>query len=192
MFVIFNETFSSNESGGFVERYVCKHPLLRPEFIVVNDQVHGFKKASKKIASLEKFPIYIELEGLVQDENFCFVDCIDLYVEADVACQDRLNDIIYLSKIYDKYLRLERVMDVANFSAESLMITSKIQEQLLDTGLDELEGMIELQDFKTIFSTHLNVFIHAVKVLDEIIINNTSLKKVEKETGFFPKHKDIK
>ena len=69
LFIIFSEKFNADNSGGFVERYVGKHPLLRPEFIVVNDQVHGFKKASKKMATLEEFPIYLELEGIQNEKD---------------------------------------------------------------------------------------------------------------------------
>ena len=37
-----------------IERGVGKHPLLRPELIVVNDQLTGFKKIKKKLEALEE------------------------------------------------------------------------------------------------------------------------------------------
>ena len=40
---------------------MAKHLLLKPELIVVNDQPHGFKQASQRVKTLEKFPIFVEI-----------------------------------------------------------------------------------------------------------------------------------
>ena len=111
LYIVFKENFTS-DSNTFIERYVAKHPLLKPELIVINDQIQGFKKASKKVSSLEDFPIFLEIEGLLNDEESCYIDGIDLYAEANVNCQKRLSDIIYLSKMYAQHVSLERVLEL--------------------------------------------------------------------------------
>jgi hypothetical protein len=188
LYIVFNENFYNESKSTFLERYVAKHPLLKPELIVVNDQLQGFKKASKKITSLEDFPIFLEIEGLKDDEN-CFIDSIDLYAEANVNSQKRLSDIIFLSNLYQDYVYLERVLDVSRAGDESLMITSKIQEQLMELTIDNPEdGFIELEVFIKILKNHLTIFCHIIQVLNEVIIKNADLSKVESKLGYFPEH----
>lgn len=188
LYIVFNENFYNESKSTFLERYVAKHPLLKPELIVVNDQLQGFKKASKKITSLEDFPIFLEIEGL-KDDNDCFIDSIDLYAEANVNSQKRLSDIIFLSNLYQDYVYLERVLDVSRAGDESLMITSKIQEQLMELTIDNPEdGFIELEIFIKILKNHLTIFCHIIQVLNEVIVKNVGLSKVESKLGYFPEH----
>lgn len=188
LYIVFNENFYNESKSTFLERYVAKHPLLKPELIVVNDQLQGFKKASKKITSLEDFPIFLEIEGLKDEEN-CFIDSIDLYAEANVNSQKKLSDIIFLSNLYQDYVYLERVLDVSRAGDESLMITSKIQEQLMELTIDNPEdGFIELEVFIKILKNHLTIFCHIIQVLNEVIIKNVDLSKVESKLGYFPEH----
>ncbi len=188
LYIVFNENFYNESKSTFLERYVAKHPLLKPELIVVNDQLQGFKKASKKITSLEDFPIFLEIEGLRDDEN-CFIDSIDLYAEANINSQKKLSDIIFLSNLYQDYVYLERVLDVSRAGDESLMITSKIQEQLMELTIDNPEdGFIELEVFIKILKNHLTIFCHIIQVLNEVIIKNVDLSKVESKLGYFPEH----
>ena len=188
LYIVFNENFYNESKSTFLERYVAKHPLLKPELIVVNDQLQGFKKASKKITSLEDFPIFLEIEGLKDEEN-CFIDSIDLYAEANVNSQKKLSDIIFLSNLYQDYVYLERVLDVSRAGDESLMITSKIQEQLMELTIDNPEdGFIELEVFIKILKNHLTIFCHIIQLLNEVIIKNVDLSKVESKLGYFPEH----
>ena len=36
IYIIFSEKFVNNANNTFIERFVAKHPVLRPEFIIVN------------------------------------------------------------------------------------------------------------------------------------------------------------
>ena len=137
-FIIFSEKFYQKNSGVFIERFVAKHALLRPKLIVVNDQVHGFKKMSQHVASLEKFPIFIEIEGQTDDDGNEYITNIDLYSEANISCQDRLSDIIYLSNSFKKTVSLDRVLSVNNPTKENMVIFSKLQSLLpeIDTWIN--------------------------------------------------------
>ena len=166
---------------------MAKHPLLKPELIVINDQIHGFKKASKKIASLEDFPIFLEIEGLLNGEESCYIDGIDLYAEAHINCQKRLSDIIYLSKMYSQHVSLERILDISNVGNESLVITSKIQDQLMELTIEsEEDNFIEMDIFNKILTNHLTMFCHIIQVLNDLIVKDLSLVKIENNTGYFP------
>ena len=186
LYIVFKENFTS-DSNTFIERYVAKHPLLKPELIVINDQIQGFKKASKKVSSLEDFPIFLEIEGLLNDEESCYIDGIDLYAEANVNCQKRLSDIIYLSKMYAQHVSLERVLDISNVGNESLIITSKVQDQLMELTIEsEEDNFIEMDIFNKILSNHLTMFCHIIQVLNDLIIKDHSLAKIENSIGYFP------
>jgi hypothetical protein len=142
IYIICSEKFVGDNSTNFIERYVAKHPLLRPEFIVVNDEIHGFKRMSKKVSSLEQFPIYLEVEGII-DDSIHYIESIDLYSEADISCQKRLTDIIYLSKLYENYIQLDRIINVSNPKSEKLVIISKVQEFLINITEDSIMQTIE-------------------------------------------------
>ena len=192
IFPIYSERYVGENNKDFVERYVCKHPLLRPELIIVNDQLHGFKQVSKKISSLEAFPIYIELEGIHEDGDTCYIEGIDIFTEASINCQNRLEDIIYLSKMYKEFVEIERVIKVGNVKQESLIITSTIQDTLMsmmETGDDET--FIELEIFDQLFSKQLSLFAHTIKVLDDVIVKDLKLKEIESKTGFFPSDSEV-
>ena len=196
LFIIFSEKYTNDSNKTFIERYVAKHPLLKPEMIVVNDQLHGFKKMSKKVATLEEFPIYLELEGVVDEEEMLLIDSIDLYCESEVQPGDRLVDVIYFAKLFSQFITLERSIDVASPLEETLVITSKIQEILLHMFFDDFADVdeeqkekadmfIEIQQFNALLSLHLRFFIEFVKVLHDLLVKNRSLNSVKKDVETF-------
>ncbi|RAP30816.1 hypothetical protein DID78_02050 [Candidatus Marinamargulisbacteria bacterium SCGC AG-343-D04] len=192
IYIVYSEKFDNTSSKTFIERYVAKHPLLRPELIVVNDQLHGFKKISKKLATLEEFPIYLEIEGVVEDDSH-FIDSIELYCESHINCQGRLKDIIYLTNMFEDYISLDRVISIENPEEESLIITSKIQDFLINIAESSLskrddedddersELFIELDIFNELLERYLKYFIDFIKFCDDLIIKNKSISHIEKE-----------
>ena len=187
LYIIFSERFIAENSSGFFERYVAKHPLLKPEIIVKNDEIQGFKKTSKRVASLEDFPIFLEIEGVKENEENYFIDNIELYVEANINCQKRLTDIIFLGNLYKDIVLIERILDVAKPGDESLVITSKLQDNLLDLTLDVEDGFfMDINDFTQMFGNKLTLFTHIINVLNALIIKDQTLDKIEKDIGFFP------
>ena len=215
VFTVYNETYNNKKNKNFVERYVGKHPLLKPEPIVVNDQLHGFKKISKKVASLEEFPIYIDIEGVFDKETGYFIDSIDIYSETQLNCQDRLTDIIYFTKLFSKYITIERSIDVLSPLDEVFTIKSKVQDYLVDISIDfiqeEIESSIDLGDsveleknmieietlfidsekFNTLLGVHLKVFIQFIKVCHDLLIKKKTFAKVQIDVKQFMEKEDL-
>jgi len=146
LFVLASERFFTKEGTSYIVRGVGKHPLLKPEPIVVNDQLMGFKKIKKKRQSLEDFPVFFDIEGY-EEEGKYYIDHVDLYVESELIIQEKLSDVIYLSQLFHDVLVVDRVLNISNYSQESIRITSLINDafsaELLET--DEDESVIQFQ-----------------------------------------------
>ena len=123
LYIIYTETYQNKTNSTFIERYVAKHPLLKPELIVINDQIQGFKKVSKKVMSLEEFPIYLEIEGMDVIENLNLFDVNNIPL---------LSNLFQLSNIDPYYTRYK----------------SKVILQLPNGISYEGEGVLELMDLK--------------------------------------------
>jgi hypothetical protein len=117
LFVINSERFLNKQKSELLERGIGKHPLLKPEPIVV--------KVKKKLEALEEYPIFYDIEAYYEDEKWQ-TSYIDLYVEADVSIQPYLSEAIYLAKKFKDILVLERVFNASNQSEESIRIVSLI------------------------------------------------------------------
>jgi len=183
-YIIFKDTLENPDGHLVIEKMVAKHSLLKPEFIMINDQPQGFKKISKKVASLEKFPIFIEIEWYKNAEGVLELETLDIYAEANLSCQKRLTDVIYIANVYAKTVNLERVIQVTEGNHETIEIFSKIQEYLTEELIKtELEEFVEESvfqditgtDIKTIFSYYLRSFINFIKLMDDILVKNKPL-----------------
>ena len=212
LYIIYSEKYENLSKDAFVERYVAKHPLLKPELIVVNDQLHGFKKSAKRLSSLEELPIYLEIEGVVE-ENMYYIDSFDLYCESNINCQKRLIDMIHISNLFSKFVKVERNINVANPKQEKLVISSRLQESMIDSNIDVLENelktitddaesalsnvltsdeeidfkevFIELDQFNTLLQEHLKYFVEFIKICHDMLIKNTPIDKIKKECESF-------
>ncbi len=171
LYIVFHERFKAEASDLHIERFVAKHFLMKPELIVVNDQIHGFKKVSKKYANLDKFPIYVELEYLQLEGEERLLEGADLYAEANITFQEKLPEITRLAKIYEKHVVLERVVPIDHEESETLVVYSRLGELLMDGFLaqDIEEGMIPIDDVETLISGYLVSFINFIKLLDSLV-----------------------
>lgn len=189
-YIVYKEIFTQQESDVFLKRFVAKHPLLKPQLIIEDDQIQGFKRISKAISSLEDFPIYIEVEGIkVNDENI-YIENIDVYSEAKISVQSRLTDVIHLAQVYSDHINLDRILRLGKASEESIVIFSKIPDILLsefdaiqDEG-DMEDDLIVLSekfdiDLKSIIDTNFKYFGDFIKYLDDIIVKKLPLPKLE-------------
>lgn len=209
LFIIYNEIYTNPTNKNFIERYVAKHPLLKPELIVVNDQLHGFKKISKKAMSLEEFPIYLEIEGIYEKKNILTVDSIEIYSETQINCQDKLTEIIYFTKLFGKYVTLERSIDVLNPLDEVVQIKSKIQDYLIEYSVESIqkelinslgseneddltsenisieELFIDMEQFKSLLGLHLKHFNKFIQVCHDLLISKKSFSKIQNDVELF-------
>jgi len=177
-FVIFNEKFENENS--FLDRYLMKHPLLKPEILLVKDQPYGFKKISKKLSSLENFPIYMEIEGYRDEDQNLNIDFVDLYTEGILNSNKRLSDLIYVSNLFSNYVIMERVIQINNPELESLVIFSNLNE-IISSGLISLDSNDDIMDIpilKKAIQKSLRKFIDFIQIMNEILINNKPLNKI--------------
>lgn len=212
LYIIYSEKYENLSKDAFVERYVAKHPLLKPELIVVNDQLHGFKKTAKRLSSLEELPIYLEIEGVIEDEMY-YIDSFDLYCETNLNCQKRLIDMIYVSNLFSKFVKVDRNIDVANPKKETLVISSKLQESMIDSDIDLLESeltaitnnlsekstssqlidehidfkevFIEIDQFNFLLQEHLKYFVEFIRICHDMLIKNKPLNQIKKDCEDF-------
>ncbi len=174
LFIVLSEKFKSESSELFVERYVAKHHLLRPEFIVVNDQVHGFKKTSEALKSLEEFPIYLEIEYSQTEDQEKLIENIDLYAESHSKSSGKLTDIGYLANLYSKTVSIEHIYHLNIPGEESLIIYSKINDILTEGYLEEdlKEGLVSETEISLMVEVYLLGFLNILKRLDEILVKS--------------------
>ena len=184
VFVINSERFLNKDHTVLLERGVGKHPLLKPEPIVVNDQLTGFKKIKKKLEALEEFPIFYDIEGYWEEDKW-YINYIDLYIEADVSIQKYLSEAIYLSKLFQEVLVLDRVFNTSSESEESIRITSLINHALevdyVDDDYDDDESIFVSLDFApvSVLKTYVEGLLDFSYVLYGLVQEKKSLKVLE-------------
>ena len=182
MFVINSERFLNKDQTILLERGVAKHPFLKPEPIVVNDQLTGFKKIKKKLEALEEFPIFYDIEGYVEDNKWQ-INYIDLYIEADVAVQPYLSEAIYLAKLFEDVLVLDRVFNTSAHSEESIRITSLINQALEVDHVDDCdeESIFVSLDFAplSVLKNYVEGLLDFSYVLYGLVREKKSLKVLE-------------
>ena len=149
--------------------------------IVVNDQPHGFKQASKRIKTLEKFPIFIEIEYSQPSDNERYVENVEIYAETNVDFENYLDEIKYLGKMYSKTLMIEATVPLSPKAENTLFIYSKITDLFLEEYLEQdlEEGMINNSDIESMVDTYLTGFINSIKLLDDVIVHNQPLNKID-------------
>ena len=179
-YIILSERFKADNSSIILERYMAKHHLLKPELIVVNDQPHGFKQASKRIKTLEKFPIYMEIEYSQLSDTERYVENVEIYAETQINFQDYLDEIKYLGDTYSKTILIEATVPLSPKSDNALFVYSKISELFSEEYLenDLEEGLIKVSDIEAMIDTYLTSFRNSIKVLDDVIVHNQPLNKI--------------
>lgn len=171
LYQVEKEVFSNDNIGVFVSRFVMKHHLLKPELIVENDRIQGFKSAGKRLSTLEKFPIYVEIEGDIDpDTGQKVVNNVDIYSEANLKCQDRLSDVIYLAKRFGDIAILDRIIRLSNIEVEYLVIFSKVQDVVPEVD-DEL--VTQQRDIQ--IGQYLSDYVNFIQCLHEVILKGKSI-----------------
>ena len=178
-FIIFKEHFVDDNESVFLDRFVAKHPLLRPELIVVNDQLHGFKKMCQQVASLEKFPIHIECEGVFESTNY-MIHFIDISSEVNISCESHLESLEFIAKHFSKTIRLDVTQSIGEPHKSSLIIQSKLSDFFQDDQYPMFmaNDSISSSEIMARFDIYLGSFIRVIKLLDELIVKNKPLSKL--------------
>jgi len=171
LFFIFSEKFKSESSETVLERSLAKHFLLKPELIVINDQIHGFKKISEKFKSLERFPIFIEIEYVQSSDDEKWVENIDLYCETTFQSPEKLADVAYLAQLYEKNILVERISHLNAEEPDTLLVYSKMGSIFSDGYVEEdlEDGFTNETELTLKFEVSLISFVNFIKLLDDIL-----------------------
>jgi hypothetical protein len=181
IYIVFKERYKNEHSHTYIERYVAKHPLLKPEVIVINDQPHGFKKVADSVSSLEKFPIYLEIEYTLGEDDEKYIDNVDLYAEAKIKIAEKETDVLYLSKVYSKTISLESVKRINDPTYEALFIYSKIGQLFSEDYLEQdvEDGLIAESELGLMFEVNIVSFLNFLKTLDDVLVKGKHLNKID-------------
>ncbi len=181
-YIVFFEKFKSETSNTYIERYVAKHPLLKPEIIIINDQVQGFKKVKEKHQSLERFPILIEIEYSQDDINENYIESIELYTEIEFKANKGITDTINLANAYAKTISLEKIKRLNTNTDAIYLVHSKIGDMIQEEffNKDFTENFIPESEVELMLEVNLVSYINFIKILDEILIKGKKLAAIEK------------
>jgi len=170
LYIIYFEKFKHETSEYYIERYVAKHPDLKPELIVVNDQLHGFKRVSEQVKTLENFPIYIEIEYGEVETVGSVVEQIELYSEAMVSFQVQRPEIKALVADYQKSVAIDSVNTVMGTESASIVIYSTI-DQLVDAeGAEATETTTSAEELRLMTEASVVSFCSFIKSLNDIVM----------------------
>jgi hypothetical protein len=180
LYVVHSEKFESISENRTLERIVAKHPLLRPQLIVVNDQLHGFKKISNTVKSLEEFPIFIDLEYRKDEDGHIMIESIDMMAETRVKPNDGNTDLSYLAQLHQDTVLVEKISQL-NQTEDRLIIISKLNEVIFDSVLEE-ELCGELTNDAEVFHSieaMFTSFIQFLKLMDGVLIKGKRVNRMD-------------
>lgn len=160
-----------------LERCVCKHPLLTPKLIVVNDQFLGFRRLNRSNKSLEQFPIFCEFEYEEYGEDgdielFHF----ELFSEISLPINSKLTLLNRLCEKFESSISVHRIKKIGVDDISNFIIHSKIDEFLFDQededdiALEDIQGMVYEEDFEKIAQHYISQFTHFIQCFNENIV----------------------
>ena len=127
-YVVGHEKFLHSSSNRVIERLFGKHPLLTPELIMVDDQPYGFKRHSRRLKSLEKLPIYVEIEYQMSDDDdeYILIESFDLFTEITLSLQNNLRALEHICDLFSESIIVERIKRIGIPNQSSLIVYSKV------------------------------------------------------------------
>ncbi len=171
LYMVFHERFRSESSSLVIERFAAKHVLLKPELIVVNDQLHGFKPHHKRYDGLEEFPIFVEIE-YSDDGELKMVEGLDIHAEAVLGSKDRITHIQALADQYQKTVFVEKTRLFVDPPEESLVLYSRLAELFAASYVeDELDdGALTEDKLASMLDEYLDGFSNCLQALDGVLV----------------------
>ena len=164
------DAYVSKSADRHLLRFICKHPLLTPEIIVVNDQPYGFRRLSKRIRNLERFPIFCDIEYLEMNDEI-YLEKLDLFAEFSCDLNTTYGEFLQICKTYRKYVVVERLKRLDDDSCSSLIISSTIEDLLFDEELEDDESRIVFSNLNIVdkVALYLKKFTAFIKTTDALI-----------------------
>ena len=185
LFIVSSESYKSNSR--IIERYLCKHPLLTPEMIVVNDQLMGFKSLNRRFRRLEQFSIFCEIE-YEKDTHSDHIEIFhfELYSEISTPMKYHAQTLEKLCQKFNDSIAVHRVKQIGIDDMSTFVIYSKIDEALFDDTPEQFESednifffdkpmfsSAETEDedhFDNIINYQISNFTKFIKIFDKIFL----------------------
>lgn len=176
-YVLREDRFENHTSQTIFTVINLKHPLLKPELIVINDELLGFKGIPKHAQSLDRFDIVCEVESFKEDSVISqdYVDSINLYCEIELPTTINVDDIIKMATIYGKTTEMEYVRRINSGEPDLCIIYSKLNTMFfnhVDDIEERYEDLLFESDLDVIIELHFKGFINFIRRLDRLF--NTS------------------
>lgn len=177
-YVVYNETFKNENSNTYLQRFMAKHSALKPKFIVVNDQIEGIKKYSKRSMDLEKFPVFCEIEYEIEDNHYHVLQ-FDLTCECLFSIQESLSDVMFLLKAFSSSVSLQRHFIVDQYSSESILITSKLADFINEQDYDfEIDLDHNREMYRSLIESRLAAFSEFISLMEALLIQKKALAEL--------------
>ena len=176
LFFISVERYKNNNR--ILERCVCKHPLLTPKLIVVNDQFLGFRRLNRHSKSLEQFPIFCEFEyETYGEEDEIELLHFELFSEIAMPITSHLSLLNRLCEKFNSTISVHRVKKMGIDNISNFIIHSRIDEYLFEeerelenNSAETLPMLYYEEDFEKIVQHYISQFTHFIQCFNENII----------------------
>jgi len=145
-------TYTIDKMGG-------KHPLLKPEMIIINDQIQGFKRQQAHLESLEQFPVFIEVESMGDGEDR-LIESVDIQAELVGITVKSFSELSVIAGIYQNSVVLDRISTIGKSNSNSLMVSSRLGERLMEWG--DLDNPIDYRDLDKEIKQYLRDFVDVI------------------------------
>jgi hypothetical protein len=167
-FVVSFEKLKNETTNTWIERYRVKHPLLKPELIVLNDQPMGFKESDPKFRTLENYSIYLELDYLGQEHKQKIVTNFELYAESTQNHKNNLSSLIELAELYSKTIEVEQIKKLTSLEMSTFLINSRLKDFFMEEDLEQdlEENLITEKKVEQIFKSYMLSFNRFIRLFD--------------------------
>jgi len=155
-------TYTIDKMGG-------KHPLLKPEMIIVNDQIQGFKRQQAHLESLEQFPVFIEVESMGDGEDR-LIESVDIQAELVGVTVKSFSELSVIAGIYQHSVVLDRISTIGKSNSNSLMVSSRLGERLMEWG--DLDSPVDYRDVDKEIKQYLRDFVDVIHSINLNLFGN--------------------
>lgn len=173
LFVVNSDTYLNETQTAGIKRIYAKHPRLKPEVVVINDQPVGFKQSKDKYQSLDQFSIFVEFEyNLDSDGHPVSLENFELYSDVLLDDTSHLKEIDHFASLYKKTIHVDYVKSFGDDSGDDhIYVYSKIPERLEEFKQDELSlDVRDLSEFLSTLEVQLIGFLNFIQILDHLFL----------------------
>lgn len=145
LFILSKNKYNSQTSSSTMIHMQAKHPLVKPELIIVNDRIEGFTPIKKNYSLLNKFEINIDINGVELPEEPLMINHLEIYTEISTS-RKHLSRIIHLFHHYQNTVAVDRIISMQEPQNETLIIYSRVMDAI-ENFEDNQDKNLSEEDF---------------------------------------------